>query len=108
MFSALGTLRHCTFTSAAALALLYSAGASASLIQGFESGGWEFVGDVSIQTDAVGTPSQGSRQAFITTLCDAEVVGWCETTSRELPYTGISGLPANEAGQFLGLKLGST
>src|SRR5687767_158579 len=80
----------------------------AGLISGFEPGlnGWEYMGDVSIQTSAIGlTPTQAQRMAFISTMCGGSppVQGFCDTTIQEHPYSGVSSPTWVFAAQFLGL-----
>jgi hypothetical protein len=92
--------------------LLQTSTCEATLISGFEDGllGWEFLGDVSVQTNVIGAPTEGDQQAFITTLCDSRFVPWCEVSDPEVPYSGVSAIPAVElhghsqsAAQFVGL-----
>lgn len=73
--------------------------AHAGLITGFEQGldGWEYIGDVSIQTADIGTePSQAKKMAVITTMCDPHnppsQTGYCDVSEdfREYPYSGVS------------------
>jgi hypothetical protein len=100
--------RICSF-SAAFVALLFSSSSNAGLISGFESGlsGWDYIGDVSVQSSAIGlVPTQEQKLAFISTMCDRNsppVVGRCNTTTNEHPYSGVSSSPSDVARQFLGL-----
>jgi hypothetical protein len=96
-----------------ALCLATSSISHANLISGFEHGlaGWDYIGDVSIQSSDLGArPTQGRYQAVLTTLCDGVIDVWCETIGREMPLSGVNGVPANRrsdapisATQFLGL-----
>lgn len=78
--------------------LLSGASAHATLINGgFETDllGWETFGDVSVRTAAIGTtPTEGSSQAFLSTLCDRNLPSLyppgCQTTLNELPYSGVN------------------
>lgn len=78
--------------------LLGGASAHAALINGgFETGllGWETLGDVSVQTAAIGTtPTEGSSQAFLSTLCDRTLPSpyppGCQITLNELPYSDVN------------------
>lgn len=74
-------------------------------VSGFEDGlgAWSHIGDVSVQTNLIGQPSEGSHQALLTTLCDSRFVSWCEVTNPESPYSGTSSVPALSAAGFLGL-----
>ena len=68
------------------------------LLSGFESGlaGWNTLGDVSVQTAAVGlAPTQGAGLAFVTTLGPGEV-----------PYSGTPSPNDGVTRQFLGLPVG--
>ena len=68
------------------------------LLSGFESGlaGWSTLGDVSVQTAAVGlAPTQGTGLAFVTTL-----------GSREIPYSGTASPSDDVTREFLGLPGG--
>ena len=72
--------------------------AQSELLSGFESGlaGWNTLGDVSVQTAAVGlTPTQGTALAFVTTL-----------GSREIPYSGTPSPDDSVTREFLGLPGG--
>lgn len=75
--------------------------AAAAVINGsFETGtlfGWETLGDVSIQQAGIGiTPTDGTHQAVITTLCGdgTSIPGsyGCQITATERPYSGINAL----------------
>ena len=97
----------------ASTALLVATTSHAGLISGFEQGlsGWDYIGDVSVQTSDIGTsPTQAQHMAFLTTMCDANSppslgasTFRCEITTNEHPYSGISSPPAAIARQFLGL-----
>jgi hypothetical protein len=68
------------------------------LLSGFESGlaGWSTLGDVSVQTAAVGlAPTQGTGFAFVTTL-----------GSGEIPYSGTPSPNDSATREFLGLPGG--
>jgi hypothetical protein len=99
--------------AAAWLVLVFSSATHAGLLSGFEPGleGWDYVGDVSIQTSAIGlVPTQAERMAFISTMCDRNnppSQGHCNTTTNEHPYSGISSPPSAYAREFLGLPLGT-
>lgn len=80
---------------------LWMTPAAAAVINGsFETGtlaGWETLGDVSIQQAGIGiTPTDGSHQAVITTLCgDGTSISGsygCQITATERPYSGINAL----------------
>ena len=75
---------------------------------GFENGlnGWTTIGDVSIQTSSIGvTPTQGRNQALLTTLCnDGLTPAFCNGDGGELPYSGVSALPAEQVQQWLGFS----
>ena len=92
-----------------AITLLAAPSTHASPISGFEAGlpGWEYIGDVSTQSSAIGlNPTQGNAMAFISTMCDRNnppTVGQCNTTTNEHPYSGVSSLPSAYARNFLGL-----
>ena len=82
-----------------ALGLFTGSVAHAGLISGFESGlgEWEHIGDVSIQTSAIGlNPTQAAKMAFVTTMCDQNNPpsqgGRCSYSglTNEHPYSGIS------------------
>jgi hypothetical protein len=82
--------------------------AHAGLISGFEAGlsGWDALGDVSVQTSAIGlVPTEGAHEAFISTMCDflAPPAGGCNTSTNEHPYSGVSSPYAGYARAFLGL-----
>ena len=75
-----------------------AAHAQSVLLSGFESGlaGWNTLGDVSVQTAAVGlTPTQGAGFAFVTTL-----------GSHEIPYSGTPSPNDSVTREFLGLPGG--
>ena len=75
-----------------------AAHAQSVLLSGFESGlaGWNTLGDVSVQTAAVGlTPTQGAGLAFVTTL-----------GSHEIPYSGTPSPNDSVTREFLGLPGG--
>src|SRR5262245_51931866 len=89
-----------------------------ALVSGFEAGlvGWDYMGDVSIQTSAIGiSPTQGQSMVFISTMCDrdnppAQVRpdnSPCMTTVNEHPYSGTSSPWSGFAREFIGLPFGS-
>ncbi len=82
----------------ALLAIHAAAHSTPVLLSGFEAGlsGWNTLGDVSVQTAAVGlTPTQGSGMAFVTTL-----------GSGEIPYSGTPSPNDTLTREFLGLPGG--
>src|SRR6185503_16746618 len=107
--------RVSSWLCASLLASLAASRADAIPTFGFEAGqlGWKSIGDVSLQSSAFGiTPTQGSRQAIISTLCDSTAVDWCDTTVVEKPFSGVSALPVlprsifdapTSVAEFLGL-----
>jgi hypothetical protein len=99
-----------TIKSAAALALLACTFAQARLVSGFEAGftGWEVIGDVSVQTAAIGlAPTQGSQLALITTIndCAQAPVPCGGGFPREISISGQNSPPSYVARAFLGLPL---
>ena len=94
-------MRLACFKLSSGLALLAIHAATHStpvLLSGFEAGlsGWNTLGDVSVQTAAVGlTPTQGSGMAFVTTL-----------GSSEIPYSGTPSPNDTLTREFLGLPGG--
>jgi hypothetical protein len=99
-------------SAVAGTALLASTGANAGLLSSFESGlgDWEYLGDVSIQSSAIGLdPTHGSRMVFMSTMCDETNLpvqgGRCETTTNEHPYSGVSSPASTFAREFLGLPV---
>jgi len=82
----------------ALLAINAAAHATPVLLSGFEAGlsGWNTLGDVSVQTAAVGlTPTQGSGMAFVTTL-----------GGDEIPYSATPSPNDTLTREFLGLPGG--
>ena len=100
---------RCVFRVTLGTVLLASSLSHASPISGFEVGlsGWDYMGDVSTQSSAIGlTPTQGNSMAFISTMCDRNnppMHGRCNTTTNEHPYSGVSSSPSSYAREFLGL-----
>jgi hypothetical protein len=98
------------------VSLAYASHANAVLLSGFEDDltGWDSIGDVTVQGSVIGNPSQGKKQALITTMCDGRIVGWCNGDVSE-PYSGNSSVPATSflpgnpsAAAFLGLPTGES
>jgi hypothetical protein len=99
-----------TIKSAAALALLACSLAQARVVSGFEAGftGWEVIGDVSVQTAAIGlAPTQGGQLAIITTISDCTTYATPCTPNdplyREIPISGRNSPNSVVSREFLGL-----
>jgi len=88
----------------AALALGLSEAQAGIINGGFEANltAWESIGDVSIQTAAIGiSPTQGQKQVVLTTLCSTGCNG-----AAEFPYSGTSALAIQPVADFLGIQSG--
>jgi hypothetical protein len=87
-----------------------SPAAFSAILTGFEQGltGWDYLGDVSIQTSVSGVlPSQGAHMAFISTACNSllalSTMPCSEPGFTERPFSGMSSPDAKFAREFLGL-----